>query len=90
MDDKSVFFPNLTDEAEEAYISIHDEQEWKYWTYSAGKNDPPPDFFNTQKRFMMDVMIVEDNSFIGKKGNPVNPTKAQEGVMKKELKKRRC
>ena len=87
LNDSSVFFPIFTDDAEEVYRSIHDLEEWNKWTNSAGKSDPPPDYFNDEKQLMMDVMIVEDNSFIGKKGKPVNPTKKQESLMRKELEK---
>ena len=83
--DDKVYFPNLNDEIEELYISIHDYKPWKKWIYSAGKNDPPPDYYNDDLHLMMDVMRVDDHTIIGNKGKPVNYTNAGESKLRKEL-----
>ena len=44
--DKEVFFPKLDDKIESLYKSIHELNEWTSWKYSAGKDDPPPDYYN--------------------------------------------
>lgn len=83
--DKEVFFPNLDDEIEALYKSIHETSEWIKWTYSAGKDDPPPDYYNDAISVMMDVMRVDDHAFLSKKGKVINPTNAGESKLRKEL-----
>lgn len=85
--DNEICFPYLNDEIEELYRSIHEEVKWRDWKYSAGKNDPPPDFYNDKLSVMMDVMRVDDHAFINKKGKVVNPTNAGESLLRKELEK---
>ena len=83
--DKEVFFPSLDDEIESLYRSIHETAEWTNWTYSAGKDDPPPDYYNDVISVMMDVMRVDDHAFLSKKGKVINPTNAGESKLRKEL-----
>ena len=54
------------------------------WINSSAKSDPPPDFYNNKQKLMMDMMIVEDNSFKNKKGKLVNTTKQREKELLKE------
>lgn len=83
--DKEVFFPKLDDKIESLYKSIHELNEWTSWKYSAGKDDPPPDYYNENMSVMMDVMRVDDHAFLSKKGKVVNPTNAGESKLRKEL-----
>ena len=83
--DEEIFFPKLDDEIESLYRSIHEIAEWSKWCYSAGKNDPPPDYYNENMSIMMDVMRVDDHTFISEKGKVVNPTNARESKLRKEL-----
>lgn len=45
VDEKDVYFTTENEEIIEVFKSIYDQQNWKEWTESAGKSDPPPDFF---------------------------------------------
>lgn len=83
--DEEVFFPVLSDEIEDVYRSVHDNEQWVNWVYSAGKNDIPPDYYNEKMLIMMDVMRVDDHAFISKKGKVVNQTNAGESLLRKEL-----
>ena len=83
--DKEVFFPKFDDGIEALYRSIHESSEWNKWNYSAGKDDPPPDFYNDTMSVMMDVMRIDDHAFLSKKGKVVNPTNAGESKLRKEL-----
>lgn len=74
------------DDTKNVYLSIHGAKNWKHWVNSSGKADPPPDFYSDKFGLMMDVMRVDDHSFIGEKGGIVNPTKALESERSKELK----
>lgn len=73
------------DETESVFHSVFEKSNWKLWTDTSGKSDPPPDFFSDELNLMMDVMRIDDHSFIGKKGKPVNPTLARENIVAKEL-----
>lgn len=72
--------------AEEA-IRIHDPEEWKLWSDSSGKSDPPPDFYNDKLKLMMDVMRIDDHAFESKNGKIVNPTNQRESVIQKQIRK---
>ncbi len=87
VDDKEIFFPEQNDEIEILYKAIHDKAKWEDWTYCAGKNDPPPDYYNCENAVMMDVMRIDDHAFISGKGKIVNPTNAQESKARKEIEK---
>ena len=71
----------------EIFASIHDAEEWKSWSNSSGKSDPPPDFYNDELKFMMDVMRIDDHAFENKNGKIVNPTNQQESMIQKEIRK---
>ena len=81
----SVLLLPQCDEVKSVFFSVHDTDKWKLWTDTSGKNDPPPDFFCDELSLMMDVMRVDDHSFIGEKGKPVNPTLARESIVAGEL-----
>lgn len=78
-------FPNLPEPGDIIIESIADVEQWKDWINSSGKDAPPPDFYNDKLQLMMDVMRVDDHTFIGKKGKPVNPTNARESQIQKKL-----
>lgn len=84
-DYKDVLLTGETEEEADIFELVHDRKQWRKWTDSSGKGDLPPDFYCASKKIMMDVMTVDDNSFIGKKGKLVNPTKACISQMKKQL-----
>lgn len=71
----------------EIFASIHDTEEWKLWSDSSGKSDPPPDFYNDKLKLMMDVMRIDDHAFENKNGKIVNPTNQQESIIQKEIRK---
>ena len=83
--DEEVFFPAINDEVEGIYRSVHEASRWNYWTYSAGKSDPPPDFYNEKNGLMMDVMRIDDHAFLNPKGKVINPANASESQLRKEL-----
>jgi hypothetical protein len=85
INDTEVFFPHPDDETVLLYRSIHETEEWSNWIYSAGKDDPPPDYYNEKMLVMMDVMRVDDHAFLNEKGKVVNPTNAKESKLRKEL-----
>lgn len=55
------------------------------WANSSGKGDLPPDFYSSTQHLMMEVMRVDDHSFLGSKGRPVNPTNEHESILRREL-----
>ena len=57
------------------------------WHYSAGKADPPPDYYNDSLHIMMDVMRVDDHSHLSDKDKLINPTNIKESKIQNELKK---
>ena len=69
------------------FNSIIDDTMWVKWTDSSGKEDPPPDYYNNGLKLMMEVMRVDDNACIGKNGKSINPIRARESVLIKELNK---
>lgn len=77
-------FPE-NDETEQVFLSIYDEERWKKWTDTSGKNDPPPDFYSDEFGLMMDVMRVDDHGFVSDKGKTVNPTLTREREVMREL-----
>lgn len=82
-----VFLSNDITVVKEIFASIHDAEEWKLWSNSSGKSDPPPDFYNDELKLMMDVMRIDDHAFENKNGKIVNPTNQQESIMQKEIRK---
>lgn len=75
----------VSEETEQVFQSIFDEERWKKWTDTSGKNDPPPDFYSDEFGLMMDVMRVDDHGFISDKGKTVNPTLTREREVTREL-----
>ncbi|MDB7994362.1 hypothetical protein PND92_11415 [Faecalicoccus pleomorphus] len=63
------------------------ESKFIKWHYSAGKADPPPDYYNDSLHVMMDVMRVDDHSHLSDKGKLINPTNIKESKVQNELKK---
>ena len=63
------------------------EDKFVNWHYSAGKADPPPDYYNDSLHVMMDVMRVDDHSHLSDKGKLINPTNIKESKIQNELKK---
>lgn len=82
---KSVYFLMEDEESIKVFESIHDQENWKQWIESAGKSDPPPDFFTDTYKYMMDVMRVDDHSYKNKKGKVVNPTNSHIRDVEKEI-----
>lgn len=77
-----------SESVEHIFQSVHLDSEWDKWINSSGTNAPPPDFFCTSERLMMDVMRVDDHERISSKGQVVNPTRVDETLMMRELKER--
>lgn len=64
---------------------ILDEEEWKKWKDSSAKSDLPPDFYNDNKKIMMEVMRVDDHGY-RKYGKTRNPLREKEHKIERELK----
>ena len=78
-------FPNNSVRAKRVLASVCEPHKWEKWHNSSGKADPPPDFFCDEYGLMMDVMRVDDHSFINDKGDVCNPTNQRESMLQKEL-----
>lgn len=76
---------DMDDPAETILETIVDPEKWLLWTNSANKGDPPPDFYCSDAQIMMEVMRVDDHTFVGKKGGVVNETNARESKIQREL-----
>lgn len=64
--------------------SILDDEQWKKWIESAGKDDPPPDYYNSTTHIMMDVMRVGDHpaySPVNRKESEIQKEIAESGIM---------
>ena len=83
----SVYFPAENSDVVNAFESIYDPEKWKNWKDSAGKADPPPDFYSDTYLTMMEVMRVDDHSYKNKKGKVVNPTNMHIRDVEKEIEK---
>lgn len=77
--------PEPNEKLEKMFLSIYDEKQWNNWINNSGKDCLPPDFYNPQLKLMMDVMRVDDHSFIDKKGKVINPTNARISKLQKDL-----
>jgi len=64
---------------------IYNKNEWKNWTDSSSKSDLPPDFYSSKYKAMMDVMRVDDHTFLDQKGNPINIYNQKESQITSEL-----
>lgn len=82
---KSVCFFNENKKSIKVFESIHNQENWKQWIESAGKSDPPPDFFSDIYKYMMEVMRVDDHSYKNRKGKVVNPTNSHIRDVEKEI-----
>ena len=56
----------------------------KNWIDSSAKNYPPPDFYNIKLKMMMDVMRLDDSSFVDSKGKVQNPVLQNENKLLKK------
>lgn len=81
----SVYFPVENEDIINVFESIYNIEKWKDWKYSAGKADPPPDFYSDSYLTMMEVMRVDDHSYKNKKGKVVNPTNIHIRDVEKEI-----
>lgn len=86
LDFKEILLLSEADDVENILNTILDKEHWKLWTDSSGKADLPPDFFNDSLGLMMDVMRVDDHGFV-KRGKTINPTRAREHELEKEIQK---
>lgn len=86
IDTKSVWLATGNNDEEEVFQSIFDKDQWSEWTNSSKKSDPPPDFYNDKLKLMMDVMRIDDHTFVNDAGKLVNPTNMRESVIQKEIK----
>lgn len=75
----------MDDSAETILETIVNPDKWWLWTNSAGKGDPPPDFYCSDEQIMMEVMRIDDHTFVGKKGGVVNETAARESQIQRKL-----
>lgn len=55
----------------------------KHWIDSSAKNAPPPDFYNDKLKFMMDIMRIDDNAYVDRKGKVQNPIYKKENELLK-------
>ena len=69
----------------DCFNSIHDEEKWKDWINSSGKNELPPDFYNDKLKLMMDVMRIDDHAYMDSNGKIINPTLQKESKIYKQL-----
>lgn len=81
---QNIYFPT-GESSEDVFNHIYREENWLKWTDSSGKDEPPPDFYCDDLRFMMEVMRVDDHSHKNKKGKLINPTTSKERTLEKEL-----
>lgn len=86
--DSICIIPDGEEESSDVILSVLDEDQWKRWTASAGKGDPPPDFYSDEYGLMMDVMRVDDHGFISPKGKVINPTLAKEHEIIKDFERK--
>jgi hypothetical protein len=68
----------------EPLVIVHSEEEKANWINSSGENEPPPDFYNLSRKYMLEVMRFDDNA--SKKGK-INLRLARETEMIRELQK---
>ena len=85
LETKSILFPIFNDELKLLFSSIYKRKNWKKWIDSSAKNAPPPDFYNNDLNFMMDVMRVDDHEYISAKGKTVNEERRIENQTLKNI-----
>lgn len=67
------------------YRLIHNKLLWKTWTDASSKNALPPDFYNNKFKLMMDVMRIDDHTFVDKNGRVINRHNERESQITKQL-----
>lgn len=67
------------------YRTIHNKRIWKQWIDTSSKKEPPPDFYNNKLKLMIDVMRIDDHSYINEKGRIINRHNERESKLIKEL-----
>lgn len=72
------------DTCENVFQSVWDKKRWEKWIDSSRKSDPPPDFYNNQECFMMEVMRVDDHGHKNR-GKVINPLYEREHMLEREL-----
>jgi len=82
---KEIYLLNNDISTRKVLESIHKRKQWRKWVNSSSKKSLPPDFYNDQLGMMMDVMRVDDHSFVDHKGNVINPTLKRESQLIKEM-----
>lgn len=82
---REVCFPVRSRGAIKAFKAVRNTRKWANWTYSAGKADPPPDFFSDKYHLMMEVMRIDDHAFLNEKGALINPVNMRESKLQKEV-----
>ena len=70
------------------YKLIHSKKLWKNWINTSGKSDPPPDYYNNSNKMMIDVMRIDDHSFVNDTGNTINLHNRRESEIISELSKK--
>lgn len=85
---REILLLNLDGKGTKIFNKIFKSRSWNFWINSSGKNDPPPDYYSDKFKLMMDVMRIDDHSFINKKGKICNPHNQRESILRKELEKK--
>lgn len=85
VEEETICLLNENEEVIQMLESIHNQDKWKLWTESAGKSDPPPDFYSDAYKYMMEVMRVDDHSHKNKKGKIVNPANSHIREIEREI-----
>lgn len=67
------------------YRLIHNKLLWKTWIDASSKNALPPDFYNNKFKLMMDVMRIDDHTFVDKNGKVINRHNERESQITKQL-----
>ena len=67
------------------YGCIHNKRKWRTWIDTSAKNEPPPDFYNDKLKLMMDVMRIDDYTYIDKKGRVINRHNERESKLIEKL-----
>lgn len=67
------------------FKSIYLKCGWKHWVDTSAKNMPPPDFYNDKLMLMMDVMRIDDHSFVDKNNKVINLHNKRESEVFQEL-----
>lgn len=65
-------FTDIDEAAAKTLELILNPQKRSLWINTSNKNDPPPDFYCPTEKIMMEVMRIDDHSFIGKRGGVIN------------------